>query len=176
MEITYKTACERLNLDGDFSIKDVRKNYLLLALKYHPDKTNNSDDSAVIFKNIKDAYDYLICYYEKLDNYESDFLADEEREETKEMESDISYIDLISRFISITSSYNNNIEITILLECFTNNCTKFSLKLLENLGIDNLIKLSEYITDVDSEVSMRYSIILYITYIYLIFKHFVHYI
>ena len=151
MEISYKTACERLNLDGDFTIKDVRKNYLLLALKYHPDKTNNSDDSALIFKNVKDAYDYLICYYEKLDNYESDFLADEEREEnketkeTKEMESDISYIDLISRFISITSSYNNNIEITILLECFTNNYTKFSLKLLENLGIDNLIKLSEYI-------------------------------
>ena len=147
MEISYKTACERLNLDGDFSIKDVRKNYLLLALKYHPDKTNNSDDSALIFKNVKDAYDYLICYYEKLDNYESDFLADEEREETKEMESDISYIDLISRFISITSSFNNNIEIAILLECFTNNCTKFSLKLLENIDIDNLLTLYKYISN-----------------------------
>jgi len=149
MAISYKTACETLNLFGDFTIKDVRKNYLLLALKYHPDKTNNSQDSAVIFKNVKDSYDYLICYYEKLDNYENDFLEPREEDErqSKEIESDISYIDLISRFISITSGYNNNIEIAILLECFTNNCTKSSLKLLENIGIDNLFKLSQYITE-----------------------------
>ena len=151
--MTYKSAGETLNLVGDFTIKDVRKNYLLLALKYHPDK-NLDADSAALFKKVKDSYDYLICYYEKLDNYESDFLENEEREREKEGEEreknyekdNASYIDLINRFISITSDYTNNIEITILLECFTNNCSNFSLKLLENIGKDNLLNLYEYIS------------------------------
>ena len=160
-EITYKSASETLNLVGDFTIKDVRKNYLLLALKHHPDK-NNDPDTAVLFKNVKDSYDYLICYYDKLDNYERDFIEEEEREreerqrEERQREErekkgqgethDSSYIDLINQFISITSDYTNNIEITILLECFTNNCSNFSLKLLENIGKDNLLTLYEYIS------------------------------
>ena len=49
----FETACNILNLQGDFTNKELRKSYLISSLKYHPDK-NNSEESTLIFQNIQE--------------------------------------------------------------------------------------------------------------------------
>ncbi len=45
-----------LNLDIHCTKEDIRKNYRMLSLKYHPDKNNGNDTE---FKKISEAYDTL---------------------------------------------------------------------------------------------------------------------
>ena len=48
-----------LNIPQDASPKDIRKNYLLLSKKYHPDKNKGSKKSEDLFKQISEAYTVL---------------------------------------------------------------------------------------------------------------------
>ena len=51
-----RSLYEILNVDKNCTIDDIRRQYKILALKYHPDR-NDGDDK--LFKQIKDAYDTL---------------------------------------------------------------------------------------------------------------------
>jgi len=62
---SYQKACKTLEIEGVVSIAIVRKQYKLLALKYHPDK-NKSTDASAKYQEIKEAHDYLLKY---LDNH-----------------------------------------------------------------------------------------------------------
>ena len=50
---------EILNIPQNASPKDIRKNYLLLSKKYHPDKNKGSKQSEDLFKQISEAYTIL---------------------------------------------------------------------------------------------------------------------
>jgi len=62
---SYQKACKTLEIEDVLSIAVVRKQYKLLALKYHPDK-NKSTDASAKYQEIKEAHDYLLKY---LDNH-----------------------------------------------------------------------------------------------------------
>ena len=75
--MNYKTAC--LTLDIDFNIERldlvlIRKQYKLLALKYHPDKNKHCENK---FIEIKEAYDYLESYI----NIDASVREEEDKEE-----------------------------------------------------------------------------------------------
>ena len=58
--MNYRRACDILLIDqGSISLEVIRKQYKLLALKYHPDK-NAAENAADMYRVIKDAHDYLI--------------------------------------------------------------------------------------------------------------------
>ena len=59
--MNYPKACKILGLidDSDISIETVRKQYKLMALKYHPDK-NASPDASDKYREIKESHDYLL--------------------------------------------------------------------------------------------------------------------
>ena len=48
-----------LNLDSDVTMDEVKKQYRILVLQYHPDKNNNSPDSTKKFMEIQSAYDWI---------------------------------------------------------------------------------------------------------------------
>jgi len=57
--MNYEDACKILELDDDHTEEDIRKQYRLLALQYHPDK-NHSEDATEKFQEIKEAYETLL--------------------------------------------------------------------------------------------------------------------
>lgn len=55
----YNTATVILGLSDNFNEKTLKKRYHLMALKYHPDKNNNSIEAKEKFVEIQSAYEYL---------------------------------------------------------------------------------------------------------------------
>ena len=66
---------EMLDVSHDASSKDIKKAYRALALKYHPDKNPDNEESEVKFKQISEAYSVLsdIEKREKYDKFGHDF-------------------------------------------------------------------------------------------------------
>ena len=62
----YNKAKNILMLPKKFDEKLIKKQYRMLALKYHPDKNNNNSDFNTKFSEINDAYEFLIKYNEDI--------------------------------------------------------------------------------------------------------------
>jgi hypothetical protein len=128
-------ACSILNIKSPFSKESLKKAYFIAALEYHPDK-NNNPDATIIFQNITEAYNYLNNYinYPEVDNNPDD-INDQ-------------YSNLINEFISITINKFSNVnreQITNLINCFKNNCTNFSIKIIEDLNQETIFKIWDYV-------------------------------
>ena len=68
--MNYPKACKILGLMDDISIETVRKQYKLMALKYHPDK-NASPDASDKYREIKESHDYLLNHLNKQNTTEN---------------------------------------------------------------------------------------------------------
>jgi hypothetical protein len=55
----YEYACKVLELDSDYTEEDLKKQYRLMALQYHPDK-NHNEGATEKFQDIKEAYELLL--------------------------------------------------------------------------------------------------------------------
>ncbi len=56
--MNYNKACHILNLENNFSAKELKEKYYNLALKFHPDR-NIDKDTTETFQDIHSAYTYL---------------------------------------------------------------------------------------------------------------------
>ena len=68
-------AIRVLELKQDITNDNIKKNYRLLALKYHPDK-NKSNNANEKFLEINEAYNYLLNNNNNNNNNYSDILKD----------------------------------------------------------------------------------------------------
>jgi len=95
---------EILEVDRDAEIKEIRKSYKRLALRYHPDKNIGNDEATEKFKKISQAYQVLSnqknrSAYDKNGNVKFDF--DNPKEFFKKIFEDIpiKYIEFVNNFI-----------------------------------------------------------------------------
>lgn len=148
--MNFDTACNILNLIEPFTHNELKKNYHIMALKYHPDKNNNSEESTIIFKSINSAYN---CLHNYLLNNEVNNKVNNENNENiyKDNISSNSYFDLINSFFDsfndtyLKNSYLKKDFLQNIIEILKNGCKNVSLKILEDLDKDTLIKFYEYI-------------------------------
>jgi hypothetical protein len=107
--MNYQRACETLLINPkDISLEVIRKQYKLMALKYHPDK-NSADDAADVYREIKEAHDYLIAGISGFQGCDPEYefgKCDSECDEDEEDEdSNLQFASTIYQKIKESSSY-----------------------------------------------------------------------
>lgn len=66
--MTEHEAYSILELNDGESFDAIKKAYRKLALKYHPDRNHGSKEAEEKFKQINDAYEYLVEYKEEMES------------------------------------------------------------------------------------------------------------
>jgi curved DNA-binding protein CbpA len=118
--LNRKRACRILGLPQNFTTEQLKRQYHINALRYHPDKNKNREDTTEQFQEINAAYMYLT------DNYGDEADKDERKANVFDF-----------------MNYDN------IFECFVKLLVKnkFSTKILLELDIDILDKIYGYLDE-----------------------------
>lgn len=129
--MNFNEACINLQISSPFSHEHLKKQYRIMALKYHPDKHQPDSDNYYNnkFKTIKESYDFLNSFLENKENNVSDY-------------SD--YNSIFSEFLSSFFSQNSS-EVTNIINIIITDCQNLSLKLFEHLDKEKAIQIFEFI-------------------------------
>ena len=138
--MNFSSACDILNLTPLFSYADLKKNYHLMALQYHPDK-NPDLNSGEIFRQVVDAYQYLSSYLDAT-NHKDDKYTPREADAAKDTYSH-SYSSIVYDFIKIMTT-NNQYDNNRLIDIFKNDCLEYILSTISELEDSTLIELAKY--------------------------------
>ena len=71
---SYQKACKSLEIEGVVSMTVVRKQYKLLALKYHPDQNNSSTVANKNFQKLQEAYGRLRASLQSQSKVKNEYL------------------------------------------------------------------------------------------------------
>lgn len=128
-------ACLHLQINQPFSLNQLKKQYRIMALKYHPDKHIPDIDSFYEnkFKDINQSYAFLNDYLESNNNHEKD----------KEKETN-DYNSLFGDFLSSFFTQNQN-EVEKVIHSIFADCQNISIKMFENMDKDKAIQIYEFI-------------------------------
>ena len=120
--MNYKKAINILNLNSHYTQKQLRHNYIELALKYHPDKNNVNTNQ--IFQEVNEAYNFL----KEINNNEK-------------KENNISYTDLVNDFLSIIS--NKNIDNKKFLSLMNLKYNEITIEIIKKFPKNTLLQFKE---------------------------------
>ena len=164
MSMDIKKARNILNLKYNYTQDELKKNYRILALKYHPDKNSNSEESCKIFQDINSAYLYLMNLTISPDeSVHRDF---QDGDNTASSYPTESYIAIFRVFIqSLLQKMTNSISkdrdddktdytsitINTLMKIIIDDCHELSLKMFEDLDKETAYTIYEIITTYHKE-------------------------
>lgn len=133
----FNQACLNLNLNTVFSAKQLKKQYYIMSLKYHPDKHQPDKDNFYKnkFQTIKESYDFLYNYVD-FDN--SNINNEENQSYSKDYES------LFTDFLSSIFK-NTHYNVYEIIHTIISDCKNISIKQFENMDKETSIKIYEFI-------------------------------
>ena len=147
-------ARETLHLKYNYTSDELKKNYRLLALKHHPDKNANSEESCELFKEINTAYLYLLNFNTSHEPHASHmFKEGDNHDMSDDNPTSDSYISIFRVFIQsllqkMTAITKDNTAVTIntLIKIIVEDCQELSIKMFEDLDKEAAYNIYEIIT------------------------------
>lgn len=130
-----------------YTLDELKKKYRIAALKYHPDKHFNSDDSKAKFQEINEAYLFL---YEK---YDSDANKSKNSESYNYNENEYCYSELFSNFInSLMKDFSKTkvIELNVIIQVLMNKCISITSTIFDNMDKESLLFIYNLIMKYDT--------------------------
>ena len=137
----YKDAFEILEIDftstkyEDLSLEYLKKQYRKLALKNHPDKNGNTDESTKKFQKINEAYHYLKKEIKHL-NYDNDTKSEDE-----ELFNSSLYSDILKGFMKTVFEGKYNELLTKIVNDIITAGKRTSVKLFDDLDKDTAFNI-----------------------------------
>jgi len=149
-----KAARELLNLKYNYTSEDLKKNYRLLALKHHPDKNGNSEESCEFFKKINSEYLYLLNFDISHESHDAHmFNGGDTHEAGCDDAGSDSYMSIFRTFIqsllqkmTVISKENTSLTISTLIKIIVEDCQELSIKMFEDLDKETAYNIYEIIT------------------------------
>jgi curved DNA-binding protein CbpA len=138
--MNYLLAFETLEIDinkKDITIEYIKKKYHKQALKYHPDKNGNTEESNEKFKQINESFFYLKREIEELQEVKED--------STNNHYSSL-YVDILRVFLSgiIDGKYNE--IFTKIVNEFVLNYSTISIKLFDDLDKETAMSIYSFLS------------------------------
>jgi len=129
-----------LSPNKKYTLDELKKKYRFEALKHHPDKHFNSDESNAKFKEINEAYVYLNDKY----NIDMDDTINKknERNNNSDNDNDFCYSELFSNFInSLMKDFSNKkmTELNIIIHALMNKCATLTSSMFDNMDKESLL-------------------------------------
>jgi len=149
--MNYLLAFETLEIDinkKDITIEYIKKKYHKQALKYHPDKNGNTEESNEKFKNINEAFEYLKREIEEI----------KEPNENNNNSSSL-YGDIFKVFLSgiIEGKYNE--LFTKIVNEFVLNYSAISIKLFDDLDKETAMSIYTFLSKYKTLFHLKQEII-----------------
>jgi DnaJ-class molecular chaperone len=136
----YKKACGILELNSPFTQDQIKKQYRLKALQYHPDKCD-LPDAASRFTEIHDAYEFLLRYegYQESDD-------DQDQDEDSSTPTS-SYQHFLTSFLkNVLKNESRNQLFHTILQRISSTCEEKTLRTLEQLDKHTLLKIYDILS------------------------------
>jgi len=142
---TYQTVLGLLP-DKKYTVNDLKKKYRIAALKHHPDKHFNSNESTAKFKEINEAYLYLHGVYST--ETETAFNHSHSNDNENDNEYEYCYSKLFSKFVTSLMNRFSNTQIAglhIVIQILMNKCTTLTSSVFNNMDCESLLFIHDLI-------------------------------
>ena len=151
IKIKIKNAKQILGLTQNkkYTFTEIKKHYRIAALKNHPDKHFNSDESTAKFKEINEAYVLLAGDFEnKHDEEEIKKGCDQEEGEGEGEGEGYKYGDIFSAFISslmVGLSNTKIAELNVILTTIMDKCKTLTTAMFDNMDKSSILFIYDLI-------------------------------